>query len=226
MGNRSVKRIGTFTVGAVIVAAVFAFSPLIVPMISSAPASFRAMLASATEGGSSESLTANAESGAVPADVVPEEAAGADSSDVPARPADATVMTVDYVHDGDTLFLLPADAATSDSSRLKVRLLGLDTPEVGDNAECYGSEATEQLRALLPEGTEVGVTGDVEPLDQYGRSLFYLWTEDGHFVNYELVAGGAAEEVTYAPNDAYSELLRWAEDSARSSGVGLWGTCS
>lgn len=230
MGNRSVKRIGTFTVGAVIVAAVFAFSPLIVPMISSAPASFRAMLDSATEGGSSEALTPNAESGAVPgavpADVVPEEAAGASGSDVPARPADAMVMTVDYVHDGDTLFLLPADAATSDSGRLKVRLLGLDTPEIGDNAECYGSEATEQLRALLPEGTQVAVTGDIEPLDQYGRSLFYLWTEDGRFVNYELVAGGAADEVTYAPNDAYADLLRSAETIARSSGVGRWGSCS
>ncbi|GAA3866095.1 hypothetical protein GCM10022381_07200 [Leifsonia kafniensis] len=164
-------------------------------------------------------------SGAEAGDIVPEDAAGADSSGVPARPADATVMTVDYVHDGDTLFLLPTDAPTSDSGTVKVRLIGLDTPEIGDQAECYGDEATEQLQALLPEGTQVGVAADIEMLDQYGRSLFYLWTEDGRFVNYELVAAGAAEEVTYAPNDAYADLFRTAEISARSSGVGLWGAC-
>jgi len=220
MGNRSVKRLAKFTVGAAIVAAVFAFSPLIRPALSSAPAAFRDLLASATDIG-----VADAEAGAVPGEPDPEAPAGANASGIPARPADAALMTVDFVHDGDTLFLVPVEGG-SESNRVKVRLIGLDTPEIGDHAECYGAEATEQLRALLPEGAQVGVTADIEALDQYGRSLFYLWTEDGSFVNYELVASGAAVSLFYAPNYAYADVIRTAEDAARSSGVGLWSACS
>ena len=69
------------------------------------------------------------------------------------------------------------------------------------------------------------VTADREPLDRYGRSLFYLWSSDGRFVNYELVASGAAETLTIAPNDAYHGLFQEAEDAARTAGSGLWGSC-
>jgi endonuclease YncB( thermonuclease family) len=157
------------------------------------------------------------------ADGATETAVGA----VPARPGDAVSMTVEYVHDGDTLFLRTdsPNALVATTDDVKVRLLGIDTPEVGDNAECFGDQATEQLRALLPEGSLTWVTADQEPTDQYGRSLFYLWTDDGRFVNYELVASGAAESLTIAPNDAHYPLLRAAEDAATSAGAGRWGVC-
>lgn len=146
---------------------------------------------------------------------------------VPARPSEAVSMTVEHVHDGDTLFLRTnrpnALVATTDS--VKVRLLGIDTPEVGDRAECFGDQATAQLRTLLPDGSRTWITADQDPVDQYGRSLFYLWTEDGRFVNYELVAGGAAESLMIAPNDAHYPLLRATEDAAAAAGAGMWGVC-
>lgn len=147
--------------------------------------------------------------------------------EIPAPPSEAVSMTVEYVHDGDTLFLRAdsPNALVATTDDVKVRLLGIDTPEVGDTAECFGDQATEQLRALLPEGSLTWVTADQDPTDQYGRSLFYLWTEDGRFVNYELVASGAAESLTIAPNDAHFPLLRAAEDTAMSAGAGRWGVC-
>ena len=147
--------------------------------------------------------------------------------EVPAPPSEAVSMIVQYVHDGDTLFLRTdqPNALVATTDDVKVRLLGIDTPEVGDNAECFGDQATEQLRALLPEGSLTWVTADQGPTDQYGRSLFYLWTEDGRFVNYELVASGAAESLNIAPNDAHYPLLRAAEDAATSAGAGRWGIC-
>ncbi|MCY7287449.1 MAG: thermonuclease family protein [Cryobacterium sp.] len=149
------------------------------------------------------------------------------SGGIPARPSDALAMTVEYVHDGDTLFLRTDEpnalGATTDA--VKVRLLGIDTPEVGDGAECFGDEATEQLRTLLPDGSRTWITADQDPEDQYGRSLFYLWTEDGRFVNYELVAGGAAESLMIAPNDAHYPVLREAEVAAATAGAGRWGAC-
>lgn len=129
----------------------------------------------------------------------------------------ATAAVVEYVHDGDTLFL---------EDGRKVRLLGINTPEIGDNRECYGTEATQALRSLLPAGTEVLVASDVEPLDQYGRSLLFVITKDaGLNVNLQLVADGAATVEIYEPNVLLRDQLYAAEREARDAGLGLWGAC-
>jgi len=131
-------------------------------------------------------------------------------------PDAATDAVVDFVHDGDTL--------TLDDGR-KVRLIGIDTPEVGDGAECWGEEATAALRALVPEGSSVRVLEDRDPYDQYGRSLLFVFTADGTLVNLELVREGAATVVYFAPNDLYQAELLAAETQARDAGLGLWGAC-
>jgi micrococcal nuclease len=123
---------------------------------------------------------------------------------------------VEYVHDGDTLFL--ADGR-------KVRLLGIDTPEIGESAECYGDEATALLRSILPEGAQVRVLADVQPLDPFGRSLLHVWTDDGTWVNASLIEQGAAEAVVLDPNLRFADDLEAAERRARDAGAGLWGAC-
>lgn len=128
----------------------------------------------------------------------------------------ATSAVVEYVHDGDTLFL---------EDGRKVRLLGINTPEIGDNRECYGGEAAAALRALLPKGSEVLVVSDVEPLDQYGRSLLFIYTEAGLNVNVEMVAEGAATVEMYEPNVILRDQLYAAERAARDAGLGMWGVC-
>ena len=135
-------------------------------------------------------------------------------------PAEAVPATVDYVHDGDTLFVI------LNGSKVKVRLIGMDTPEIGNNAECYGDSARDVLRDLLPVGSTVSLAPDVEELDQYGRSLFYLWRDDGTFVNLSLLETGAGEFVVYPPNTRYSEEFAAAEGRAQEAGLGLWGACS
>lgn len=131
-------------------------------------------------------------------------------------PADATEAVVEYVHDGDTLFL---------EDGRKVRLLGVNTPEIGDNAECYGDEATALLRSLLHVGTHVWVVHDLEPLDQYGRSLLFVYTDDGTNVNLALLEAGAAEVEMYEPNLLLDDEIYAAEDSARATGAGMWTAC-
>ncbi len=140
----------------------------------------------------------------------------------PARPAEAVPVTVDYVHDGDTLFVYPEHPS---AERTKVRLLGIDTPEIGENAECFGAEATEALRALLPHGATAWALPDVEPRDRYERSLLLMWTDDGRFVNNELLSSGAATVLQIDPNRAHTELFRASEVAARAGGAGLWGAC-
>ncbi|MBC7591997.1 MAG: thermonuclease family protein [Salinibacterium sp.] len=131
-------------------------------------------------------------------------------------PNQATEATVDYVHDGDTLFL---------GDGRKVRMLGIDTPEIGENLECYGDEATELLRLLLPEGSHVWVLPDVEPFDQYGRSLLFIYRDDTTNVNLEMLAQGAAEVEMYSPNLLFQNEIEAAESAAIASGAGMWGAC-
>lgn len=131
-------------------------------------------------------------------------------------PAEATEATIEYVHDGDTVFL---------EDGRKVRLLGIDTPEIGEHLECFGDEATDELRRLLPEGTDVWVLHDIEQLDQYGRSLLFIYTDDGTNINVEMLSLGLAEVEMYRPNVLFKDALEAAENDARESDRGLWSAC-
>ncbi len=136
--------------------------------------------------------------------------------ETPAVPADAGEAWVEYVHDGDTLFL---------TDGRKVRLLGIDTPEIGEHAECWGDVATQRLRSVLPEGTHVRTVADVRPLDKYGRSLLFLFTDDGALVNLDLVREGYAETVVLEPNVLWAAEFEAAEDTAQAAGLGIWTAC-
>jgi len=145
--------------------------------------------------------------------------------------ADATTIalaieanaTVRRTIDGDTL------VADIDGDEEHVRLIGIDTPEsVAEDRpdECYGKEASERLRALLPPGTPVRLERDVEPRDQYDRLLAYVYrAADGLFVNETLVTEGYAEAKAYPPNTTLHQELLAAQSAARAAGKGFWGAC-
>jgi micrococcal nuclease len=78
---------------------------------------------------------------------------------------------------------------------------------------------------MLPKGARVWVQADIEPLDQYGRSLLFVYTDDGTNVNLELLREGAAEVEMYEPNVLLRDQVVAAEDSARDADRGLWGAC-
>ena len=75
-------------------------------------------------------------------------------TEIPGRPADAFPMTVGYVFDGDTIELqhdAPNEAVTT-TAPIRVRLIGVDTPEGTPAPECWADEARAHLAALAPEG--------------------------------------------------------------------------
>ncbi|HKP20781.1 MAG TPA: thermonuclease family protein [Thermoleophilaceae bacterium] len=116
--------------------------------------------------------------------------------------------------DGDTLWL---------SDIGKVRLIGIDTPEVYGQTECYGREASAFMARTVPLGSELRYRLGVDERDRYGRALAYLWLPDGRFLNRLLVARGYAQPMTVPPNVEYADLFVRMARRARAAGRGLWG---
>lgn len=132
-------------------------------------------------------------------------------------PADADEMVVVSVHDGDTLNLRDRTGTVE-----TVRIIGIDTPEIYPEYECFGDEATDELLRLAPVGSTLRVATDEDPFDDYDRLLLYLWNDDDVFVNLALVEGGFAEAIRVQPNDLHFDTLRAAENAASTAGLGMW----
>ncbi len=149
------------------------------------------------------------------------------SQEIPQRPADAFTLTVASVWDGDTIRAVvetPTELIPT-TEEIRIRLIGIDTPERSPDEECWAFEARDHLLDLLPEGSTVWASFDRDPLDRYDRYLMYLWNADGTFVNHALVAAGDAEPMSIEPNTLHAELFEVAAAEATASGAGQWGAC-
>ena len=131
----------------------------------------------------------------------------------------AEVYTISYVVDGDTVALLGRDGGL-----VKVRLIGVDTPETvhpSKPVEHYGREASLFLTNLL-KGESVFVVYGLERTDRYGRTLAYLFrAPDGLFVNAEIIRQGYGHAYTRFPFK-HMELFKGYQRLAQESGKGLW----
>ena len=118
--------------------------------------------------------------------------------------------------DGDTIHL--GDLGS-------VRLIGIDTPEVYGEAECFGQEASAFAKRLLPLGTRVRYRVGVEERDRYGRLLAYVWLPDGRMLNRVMIDKGYAQPLTIPPNVEFADVFRAGARAARQAGLGLWHAC-
>lgn len=125
------------------------------------------------------------------------------------------------VVDGDTLRL---------QDNRRVRLVGIDAPEMGGRgrtAEPYAVKATRRLTALVKaNNNKVSLVVAEQSHDRYGRVLAHLYNRDGVNLEEQLVAEGLAYHVVLAPNIALAACLAQAERSARQRRVGLWKTAT
>lgn len=103
-----------------------------------------------------------------------------------------------------------------------MRLIGVDTPEVYGQVECFGHEASAFVERLLPLGSRVSYRLGVDPRDRYGRALAYVYLDDGRLLNMVLVRRGFAQPLTIPPNDELADRFVGAARDARRRGAGLW----
>jgi micrococcal nuclease len=136
------------------------------------------------------------------------------------RKSEAELLTVTKIIDGDTFW---ADNGTEKG--IKIRLIGVDAPESRKTFKkevgYFGKEAKEYLKNLLTD-EKVKLEFDVTKTDQYGRTLAYVYLEDGTFVNAELVKNGFAMVMTVPPNVKYADLFLKLQQDARETNRGLW----
>lgn len=139
------------------------------------------------------------------------------------EPADlkAGTYTVRYVIDGDTL-VLDNDA--------RIRLQGIDTPEVarnGNPGEEWANEATNYSRAFVAQaGGAVRLTFGNERRDLYGRHLAFVWASE-RMLNEELVREGLAEaRPDYRFAGRMKRRLLAAQNEAQTAHRGIWSPTS
>ena len=129
----------------------------------------------------------------------------------PFRGGGRVKANVSRVVDGDTIVVDGGE---------RVRYIGIDTPEIGDDPEAFGREATEVNRKLL-EGGEVLLVKDVSERDRFGRLLRYVYA-DGILVNAEIVREGYARAVVFPPDNEHAGCFAALEAEAREARRGLW----
>jgi micrococcal nuclease len=122
---------------------------------------------------------------------------------------DATV-TVTRVVDGDTI-----DISPSVEGRSRVRLIGMDTPEVHFGTQPYGPEASAFAKQVL-SGKELRLELDVQKIDPYGRLLAYVYLPEEQMFNETLLEEGYAQVATFPPNVKYQGLTRYLVATSHS----------
>lgn len=85
-----------------------------------------------------------------------------------------------------------------------------------------GRQSTEFVKTHIKPSDVVRLEMDIQPRDNNGRILAYVYLQDGNMLNQLLVEEGFAQVATYPPNVKYVDLFIEAEKSARENKKGLW----
>jgi len=121
-----------------------------------------------------------------------------------------------FVYDGDTIKLSNGD---------KLRLIGIDTPEMNFNKnykpEFFARNALEYLKKRILY-KEISYEYDIKKYDNYNRKLVYLFDKNNKLINSDLLEKGYGTLFLFPPNVKYKKKLVKAYCSALNNAVGIW----
>jgi len=138
----------------------------------------------------------------------------------PGRQLTADTGVVTRVADGDTLRIRLADGGER-----RVRLIGINSPELNDERKepAFWAFLAARYTLFHLRGRRVRLEYDDTRLDEYGRTLAYVLTEDGALFNERILRDGYARAfLKYPFREDYRARFRQAQADAKRSGRGLW----
>jgi len=132
--------------------------------------------------------------------------------------------TVIKVSDGDSI-----TAETKEGTKLKIRLYGIDAPEIeirnkvnGEivkHGQPFGRESRKHLASQV---LNKNVRLEILAIDRYRREVAIVWLGDLN-VNLEMIKVGMAEAYTeYLKDEPYRTQFLQAEKQAKNSKIGIW----
>lgn len=143
------------------------------------------------------------------------------------EPTGESSARVVRVVDGDTLVVL------QDSVEERVRVLGINTPEVFGAKQCGGEAASRSAKRWVAENQIVTLRSDpaAPNRDRYGRPLRYvepprMELQPGEDLSGLQVRRGNARVAAYGQDLEKLAELRRFERQAKRAGRGLWGACA
>jgi endonuclease YncB( thermonuclease family) len=126
---------------------------------------------------------------------------------------------VTHVIDGDTL-----KARLPSGKNVRVRLIGIDSPELAD---CYFNQAKARARQLA-QGKQVRLIGDSTQAtyDRYGRLLAYVLLPGGSDLGRQLIGKGFGKVYVFN-NRPFHRVASYgaAQSGAERARRGLWRSC-
>ncbi len=125
-------------------------------------------------------------------------------------------VTLAHIYDGDTIKL---------KDGRKVRLIGINTPEIGRDgrpSDALAIEARRALSHLIRRGQRIGLGYGNERHDRYRRVLAHLYLEDQRNVQELLLAQGVAAMIAVVPNVSRLDCYAATEAKARQQRLGIW----
>lgn len=123
------------------------------------------------------------------------------------------------VYDGDTIKVRFKDGLLK-----KVRLIGIDAPEIGDQRENvkFWAQMARRFAFFYLFRKQVRLSYDWQLEDKYERLLAYVWTEEGLFNDFIIREGYAFVFLKFPYRKDYQEKFKRSEEYARKNKRGLW----
>jgi len=128
-------------------------------------------------------------------------------------------VSVHSIVDGDTIRL---------TDRKLVRMIGLNTPEIGHDgavSQPLAGAAKEFLTTLVSSGQRFGLVYESDVKDRHGRRLAHVLVHNGDtWQNAQqlLLENGLAFWIAIPPNTGFLECYQVAEATAQKKRLGLW----
>lgn len=141
------------------------------------------------------------------------------------RSFDGTTLTDDGIEEVSLISCEDGDTAVFDtaSGQVRVRFLGIDTPEASYKYDPWGFQATQFTCEKLYNASTLVIEQDDEagPVDNYGRTLGYVWY-DGRLLNLEVLEQAYSLAVGVEKLKYSAEFLA-AQEHASLTNLRLYG---